>query len=164
MVKCYARRLEIHGRPGLIAEHPRLYGRNETSFLLEHYLPLLAWKTRAFDRAAPVRAAAKEWPPAYHLFLRVLRDRLGQVEGTRTFIQILWQHKYHPLQRVERAVRYALTHAEPTYAVVLAYIDRARRAEEPHEPITEEDLRRLPQVRVDQSDIALYDQLRRGSR
>jgi transposase len=164
MVKCYAQRLEIHGRSGLIAEHPRLYGRNETSFHLEHYLPLLAWKTRAFDHAAPVRAASKEWPPAYHLLLRVLRDRLGQIEGTRSFIEVLWQHKYHPLNRVERAVRKALTHAEPTYAVVLAYLDRARRDEQPQEAMSAENLSALPQVRVHQSDITVYDRLRRGGR
>jgi hypothetical protein len=145
MVKCYAQRLEIHGRNGLVASHERLYGRNETSFQLEHYLPLLAWKTRAFDHAAPVRAAQKDWPPAYDLFLRILRGRLGSVEGTRSFIQLLWLHKYHPADRVHRAVRHALTHTEPSFASVLAHLDGVRRAEQPRETIAAERLQQLPQ-------------------
>jgi hypothetical protein len=164
MVKCYSERVEIHARSGLVAEHSRSYGKHTTSFSLEHYLPLLAWKTRAFDRAAPVRAARSTWPPAYEMLLRALRDRLGPVEGTRDFIQVLWQLKYHGHDVVHRAVRHAVTHAEPTYAGVLAQIDRVRRAEQPREQITDEKLRRLPQVRVDKGSVAAYDRLRRRSK
>jgi transposase len=162
MAKCYSERVEIHARIGLVAEHRRLYGKRQTSFQLEHYLPLLDWKTRAFDRAAPVRAARAQWPPAYELLLRVMRQRLGEVEGTRSFIQVLWLHKFHPVDRVHKAVRFVVTHAEPTYAGVLARLERDK-PEAPAEHIAEK-LRHLPAVRVDRGDVAAYDRLRRGGK
>lgn len=158
-VKLYAERVIIIAREGTIASHPRLYGREQTSFQLEHYLPLLERKVRAFDRAAPVRAARASWPPTYEHLLRIQRNRLGDAAGTREFIKVLQLHQHHPAERVHGAVRKALLHEEPGLVVVLAYVDAQRRAEDPPEPVDEETLKRLPDVRVDTGDVDDYQAL-----
>jgi transposase len=163
-VKCYGERIEVHGPRGCMAVHPRLYGRSRASFELQHYLPLLMSKTRAFDRAAPVRAARSEWPPAYELLLRLLRQREGEVEGTREFICVLMLHRSHPVQRMHEAVRRAVTHAEPSAATVAAYADALRRAEQPTEVLSQKTLERYPEVRVDAGQVAQYTRLCKGRR
>lgn len=125
-LKRYGWHVDIHTRDGLIARHPRLYGRHETSFQLEHYLPLLERKTRAFDRAAPVRAAEATWPDSYRPLLTTFRRSQGEAEGTRSFIQMLWLHKHHPAEAVHSAVERALVHASPSFALVAAYVDAQR--------------------------------------
>lgn len=158
-VKLYAEKVTINAREGVIATHPRLYGREQTSFQLEHYLPLLEYKVRAFDRAAPVRAARAGWPPTYEHLLGIQRNRLGDAAGTREFIKVLQLHQHHPAERVHGAVRKALLHEEPGLVVILAYVDAQRRAEDPPEPVDEETLKRLPDVRVDTGDADDYQAL-----
>ncbi len=155
-VKCFAERLEIHGPGGVIAGHERLYGRGRMSFELDHYLPLLERKVRAFDRAVPVKAAQSSWPRTYPLLLRVLRDREGEAEGTREFIQVLWLHRHHPAQRVREAVRRALTHERPSYAHVWAHVEDASRSAEPPEALSTQAQSRLPQLEVEVGDVGAY--------
>jgi len=161
-VKLYAERVTIIAREGPIATHPRLYGREQTSFQLEHYLPLLERKVRAFDRAAPVRAARAGWPPTYEHLLRIQRNRAGDAAGTREFVNVLWLHNTHPAERVHEAVRKALLHEEPGLAVVFAYVDAQRRAEDPSEQLDEEALKRLPHVPVELGNLAAYQELLDG--
>ncbi len=159
LVKIYAQHLEIHTLHERVARHPRLYGRNRSSFDLAHYLPLLEHKARAFDRAAPVRAAPATWPPTYHQLLRILREQEGAAQGTRSLIQVLRLHQDRCVEHVHRAVRQALTHEEPSVATVLAYLDLQRREENPPETIDGDVLERYPIVNVETGDVAQYDQL-----
>ena len=161
-VKLYGEKVIVVGGDSRIAEHPRLYGRMQTSFKLEHYLPLLERKARAFDRAAPVRAARKEWPETYGHLLRIQRSRLGDAEGTREFIKVLQLHQHHSVDRVHQAVRKSLTHQEPGLAVILAYVDAQRREEEKPEEIDDETLAELRDVRVDSGDTSDYQKLLGG--
>jgi len=161
-VKLYSEQVKVYEREGCIATHPRLYGRQQTSFQLEHYLPLLERKTRAFDRAAPVRAARASWPRAYEHLLRIMRHRGGEAAGTRDFIAILWLHKSHPAERVHEAVRKALLHEEPGLAIVYAYLDVCQRAADPPEPIDERTLARWPDVPVATGDAHDYQELADG--
>jgi len=85
-------------------------------------LPLLERKPRSFDHAAPVRAAQATWPKTYPLLLALFRSREGDAEGTRSFIRVLWLHKHHPADRVHAAVKRALTHESPSYAIVWSYL------------------------------------------
>jgi hypothetical protein len=158
-VKVYAQHLEIHTNHKRVARHPRLYGHHRSSFDLAHYLPLLEHKARAFDRAAPVRAAQATWPPTYPEFLRILREREGSAKGTRSFIQVLHLHQDRCVEHVHQAVQQALTHEEPSVATVLAYLDLQQREENPPESIDADVLERFPIVHVETGDVAQYDQL-----
>lgn len=158
-VKRYAERMVVHGPSGVVAEHPRLYGRDGSSLLLDHYLPLLRLKARAFDRAAPVRRARAQWPPAYDELLRLLRQRLGDAGGTRDFIDVLLLHRQHEAVSVHDAVREAVTHEQPSSAVVRAYLDLRRRQADPPETMTADTLARYPAVTVTESAVVDYNRL-----
>ena len=54
-IKAYPEKIRIFSDGELIAEHERLFGRHEKKYCLDHYLPLLETRERAFYNAAPVR-------------------------------------------------------------------------------------------------------------
>ena len=60
--RVFADRLQVYAQSELIAEHPRLFGRDKTQFDPWHYLELLEHKPGALRHGAPF----KEWvlPPA----------------------------------------------------------------------------------------------------
>lgn len=162
VLKRFAERVEIYHGHELIARHKRLYGRGRVSFDLLHYLPLLERKARAFDRAAPVKAAQQSWPRSYPLLLSILRAREGEYDGTREFIQILKLHAAHPADRVHAAVREALQHEHPSQAVVFARVDDAVRRDEPSDAMSAAVELRLPQARVETGDVNAYLRLCRS--
>jgi transposase len=54
-VKAFGNHLECYHDGVMVAKHSRCYGKGETTFCLEHYLPLLEKKPRAVFHAKPVR-------------------------------------------------------------------------------------------------------------
>jgi transposase len=161
-LRWYSRHVEIYSGAERIAEHRRLYGQGEVAFELAHYLPLLARKARAFDRAAPVVAARAGWPETYPRLLAILRSREGEAAGTRAFIAVLALHAHYGQAEVSIAVRRALSHAEPSLAVVRLHLDGLQQAKAPRETLTTLAAG-LPQVEVASSQVADYDRLCPGA-
>jgi transposase len=157
-LKQRARTVEIYADDRQVAEHQRHYGRDEVAFELEHYLPLLERKTRAFDRAAPIVAVRKSWPASYEQLLRLLRLREGDADGTRAFIQILKLHSEHRLVDIHAAVERTLTHAAPSLTLVRAHLDGIEREHRPRVPHLADTLS-LPLVVVAAPDLSVYAQL-----
>ena len=54
-VKGYPETIDVYYKGNLIASHSRLLGRNQTSYHLSHYMPLLKQRPRAVFDAAPVK-------------------------------------------------------------------------------------------------------------
>lgn len=54
-VKGYAEKVEVYAGGQLIASHTRCFGKHQSIYQLEHYLPLLEQRGRAILNAAPVR-------------------------------------------------------------------------------------------------------------
>jgi transposase len=54
-VKGYAEKVEVYADGKLIASHTRCFGKHQSVYKLEHYLPLLEQRGRAILNAAPVR-------------------------------------------------------------------------------------------------------------
>ena len=54
-VKGYAERVEVYASGKLIASHLRCFGKHQSIYKLEHYLPLLGQRGRSILNAAPVR-------------------------------------------------------------------------------------------------------------
>ena len=54
-IKAYPEKIQIFSGGKLIAEHDRCFGQHQSCYRLEHYLPLLEQRSRAFYNAAPVR-------------------------------------------------------------------------------------------------------------
>jgi hypothetical protein len=101
-----------------IARHTRLYGRQRMSLKLEHYLPLLARKHRALDRALPVRNWLAQVPACWPRLLAELRDRAGEVDGSKQFLSVLQLCPVHGLEATTRAVERTLASAQVSPYVV----------------------------------------------
>lgn len=54
-IKGYPESILIYHKGNLISTHQRLMGKNQTSYQLEHYMPLLEQRPRAILEAAPVK-------------------------------------------------------------------------------------------------------------
>ena len=158
-LKRYAWTVELHDGSGLVASHKRQYGHGQVSFQLAHYLPLLERKTRAFDRAAPVKAVRASWPASYELLLRLLRAADGEADGTREFIQVLELHEHHALGDVHEAVRRSLMHEAPSLSAVRRELERLTGAGQPPAPLPNAATAHLPAVLVDTGDVTAYGQL-----
>lgn len=97
----YADRVEIADGKKVVAVHERFYGRGETSFKLEHYLPALARKPRAATHLALV----PKMPPVY---ARVRQHLLrARQDGYHEFAAILLLHQDFPAEAVTRALEEA---------------------------------------------------------
>lgn len=158
-LKRYAWAVEMHDATGVVARHKRLFGRGQTSFQLEHYLPLLARKVRAFDRAAPVQAVRDTWPASYEHLLHQLRTRRGDGEGTREFIGVLQLHEHHGSDAVHQAVKCSLSHAEPSLGVVRRELERLTGASLNPAPLPDARMNQVPRVTVTAGDVGAYGQL-----
>ena len=98
---------------GIIARHPRCYGREETIYDPLHYLALLEHKTNALEQAAPLQ----QWQlPAEFAQLRHLLEvrpsqrgkHNGKRSGQREYIQVLRLLECFPFETVAWAICEAL--------------------------------------------------------
>ena len=129
IVKGYVDVVRICRKNDIIAEHLRLWEKEDIAFEVLHYLELLERKPGALDHAKPL----KDWklPECFGL----LRDRLereGQARGTREFIRVLRLLEKHPLQKVTQAVDKAMRLPRCNRDVVAQYLS----PDEPFSPPT----------------------------
>jgi transposase len=150
-VKGYLEKVRIYQEDALIAEHARLWGKEDIAYDATHYLELLEHKPGALDYAAPL--AEWELPTCFHL----LRGRLeedGQARGVREFIRVLRLLEKHPLSRVERAIEKALTLRCCNRDVVAQFLYPDEGFVVP--TFTLEGREHLQGVRVDMPDLEAY--------
>ena len=124
-VRAYATRVVIRCDGAVVAEHERVFGRNQTIFDPWHYLPILARKPGALRNGAPFQ----DWalPPA----LAQLRRKLGKGDDAdRRFVRVLAAVPEDGLEAVEAAVREALGAGTVSDEIILNILSRRR---EPHD-------------------------------
>jgi transposase len=112
-----------------IAEHERIWEKEDIAFEPIHYLELLERKPGALDHAKPLH----DWqlPESFSL----LRDRLeedARSRGTREFIGVLRLLEKHPIDKVNTAINKALCLRRCNRDVVAHYLY----PDEPHTPLT----------------------------
>lgn len=96
LLRAYAWHIEITDGTMAIAVHPRLYGKDGEQLDPLHYLYVLEHKPGAFERARPIKAWSKEWPPVYRRYLEALKQERPQ-DATREFVRVLQLHaRYTP--------------------------------------------------------------------
>jgi len=108
-VKAYPFHIEILDQAAEIARHARCYEREQDIFEPLHYLPLLEQRPGAFDYAKPIKRWRKEWPPAYHRMLGVLREKWPEGRGVQEFVRVLHLHQDYPAALIQQAVEQALS-------------------------------------------------------
>ncbi len=123
-IKLDAERLVVLGPGGEQVEHRRLYGREEMSLELDHYLPLLERKHRGLDRAAPVRRFLEREGPSWKALLTELRRREGEVGGSKAFVEVLFLCREYDVGAVTEAVRQALQWEEASAGLVRFFLWR----------------------------------------
>ena len=106
-----------------IATHGRLYGSGSDSLILDHYLEVLRYKPRALANSVALHQARAggSFPRSYVEFFQRLRDRLGESEGARQMVDVLFLHRRYGTAIMFAAVDQALESGAYDYhAVALA--------------------------------------------
>ena len=119
VVKGYPDTVRICRGDTVIAEHPRLWGKEEIAYDATHYLELLERKPGAFDHAQPL--AEWELPTCFHL-LRGRLEEESHVRGIKEYIQVLRLLEKHPLHQVAQAVEKALKLRHCSRDIVAQYL------------------------------------------
>lgn len=151
-VRAYATRIVIRLGDEVVAEHPRLFGRNQVHYDPWHYVPVLARKPGALRNGAPFI----DWslPPG----LSALRKALGKGnDADRRFVRVLAQVPEEGLAAVEAAIREALEAGLGSDEVILNILSRRRRPQVP-EPASVLTNLRLAHPPV--ADCGRYDMAR----
>ena len=151
-VHAYADRIVIRQDGRIVAEHPRSFGRGETTYDPWHYVPVLARKPGALRNGAPF----KDWvlPAAME---RVRRKLTSADDGNRQMVDILNAVLTDGLPAVEAACAEAIVHGVHSADVVLNILARQRNPDPPSAILTPAalTLRHAPIA-----DCARYDNLR----
>lgn len=120
-VRAYATRIVIRLGDDVVAEHPRLFGRDQVHYDPWHYVPVLSRKPGALRNGAPFI----DWslPPG----LSALRKALGKGnDADRRFVRVLAQVPEEGLAAVEAAIREALEAGLGSDEVILNILSRRR--------------------------------------
>jgi transposase len=147
----------VHHLGNEVARHERLYGRGRDSLQLDHYLELLRYKPRALAGSLPLKLAieAGTFPVAYQEMHRRMVERLGQSEGARQMVDILFLHRRYDPAQVLAAVEQSLAAGSYDFAAVSLCL----RGEQEPERAEILPLRLVRDPVVPVPDCGPYDQL-----
>ena len=125
-LRAYAGRVEIRLDGEIVANHARVFNRDQVAYDPWHYLPVLARKPGALRNGAPF----KNWelPPA---LARVRRRLVGSDDADRQFVAILAAVMDDGLEAVEAACIKALNEGPCGQDVVLNILARQREEDQP---------------------------------
>jgi transposase len=159
-----AREITISHGGRLVARHERLHGKFATSAQLDHYLELLQRKPGGLEHSV---ALAQErdrgaWPVCFDALWAALTDRYGRSHAAAQIVEVVLLCREHGPDRVELAVRGALTAGAIDGRAVAVLARRADGARsEPPAPLTDLAPRLAAHARP-APDLADYDQLLGG--
>jgi transposase len=157
VVKGYTEKVRIFHKDLLMAEHERIWEKEEISFDPIHYLKLLERKPGALDHAKPLH----DWDlPECFRHLRKRLEEEARAEGTREYIRILRLLEKHPMGKVSTAIDKALRLRRCNRDVVANYLY----PDEPFSPPTFrlEGREHLQGVIVESPDLSAYQGLMGG--
>ena len=106
VVKGYYHLVQICHLNQTVAEHARIWSREEVRFEPLHYLAVLERKPGAWDHARPLEG----WklPGSFELLRRRLESDYEQGEGTREYIRVVRLLEKHTLKELNAAVEKGL--------------------------------------------------------
>jgi hypothetical protein len=140
-VKASADEVKILAKGTVIANHPRIYGRNQEHITLDHYLELLLQKSRALGNTKVYKP--QTLAPVYEQYRRSLNSRSPR--GNREFVKILMLHRDYPPVMVTEAVEIAMTYNIYSYDGVLNILGQLLVSSSPKmSPVGKDKLRSIP--------------------
>jgi len=119
VVKGDCERVRIYRGDEEVADHRRIWDKQQVCFEPLHYLALLERKAGALDFARPLENW--ELPERFAVLRRRLEAEVG-AEGTREYIQVLRLLEKRSLKRVEQAVGRALEMGCARYELISQYL------------------------------------------
>jgi transposase len=160
-----AREITISHGGRVVARHERLHGRFATSAQLDHYLELLQRKPGGLEHSV---ALAQErdrgaWPACFDELWSALTGRYGHSQAAAQMVDVLLLCREHGADRVELAVRGALTAGAIDGRAVAVLARRADDARTEPPPLSDLAPRLAAHTRP-APDLADYDQLLGGTR
>jgi transposase len=157
-VKASAEKINIISKGVTIAEHPRVYGRNQEHIILEHYLELLLQKSRALGNTKVYRP--QTLPPVYEQYRRCLLAR--NHNGNREFVKILMLHRDYSPAQVAEAIEIAMAYNVYGYDGVFNILGQMIVSSHKAIPISKDKLQSIPEVVVTPPDLDKYKALMSG--
>jgi len=147
-----------------IATHQRLVGRYEVSAQLCHYLPLLYRKPGGLSGSVALAQArtTQQWPGIFDTYWQALTHKYGSSDGTRQFIDILWQLQAHALAHIEQAMQQAMDAGSLAIESLQMIIRQHGIPERNVPPLGE--LGKLSRYEHQAGDVAHYDALLHSGR
>ena len=153
-VRSYADRVRVYFDDECVADHQRLFGRDQTVFDPWHYLPVLQRKPGALRNGAPF----KDWALPVAIKRTLERLKSSYRDWDRQSVDILSMVPVYGLETVARACDQALLSGSVTRDRVSNLLSRANEEEVPEEIDTPAHLQlRDPPL----ADCARYDRFRR---
>jgi len=119
VVKGDCEEVRVYRQDERIAEHRRIWDKEQVSFEPVHYLALLERKPGALDFARPLEGW--ELPESFGLLRRRLEAAHGS-EGTKEYITVLRLLEKHDLGRLQAAVGRALDLGCPRKELIEQYL------------------------------------------
>jgi transposase len=157
-LKAYVDRVKIYHGTEQIAEHGRLFGRNEESLQFDHYLDLLESKPGAMSYARALKPSAL--PPIWLKYLEVLRHTHTRPE--KEFIHTLRLLRYIPEQHVHEALRQCVEMGSCSCDVVRSFAEHLKEAGRSIPPLGKEALQRLPAAPIAGPSTEHFNRLLQG--
>ena len=158
VAKGYPEMVLIFRKEECIAEHERIWLKEDISFNPVHYLRLLQYKPGALDHAKPLH----DWElPECFAQLRKRMEEEAKAEGTREYIRVLRLLEKHPMDKVAKAIEKSLRLRRCNRDVVANYLY----PDEPFSPPTFrlEGREHLQGVFVQAPDLSAYSSLTGGN-
>ncbi len=149
LLRVFWDRVEIADGQRTVAVHQRRSKGDPPSLQLEHYLPVLARKSRAARHAAVIAHGAPEIARYRDGFLS------GRPEATRELVAILRLSEEVGLEALSRALAVAEEHHAYDLESVRAVLAMATESA-PHEPLPDSAMAHWPRAEIGTVDSAVY--------
>jgi hypothetical protein len=158
-----AREITINHGGLQVARHERLHGKFGTSAQLDHYLELLQRKPGGLEHSVALHQERDRgaWPDCFDQLWAALSERYGRSDAARQMVDVVLLCREHGPERVELAVRGALTAGAIDGRAVALLTRRSQSTQSaPPAPLTDLEPRLAAHDRPAPGDLDQYDQLR----
>lgn len=146
-----------------IARHRRYFGSRRWMLDPLHYLDLLHRKIGALDDARPIRDWQSRWPATHDQLLARLRQRYGERDGGRIFVEALMLYRHYEKPRVEAAMERALERGALDAGSIRALIHEQRPCAPTCRPLELDELPQPLRRQHGPPELAKYDRLSGGA-
>lgn len=164
-VRLYPFKVVVTYKENVIAEHTRLFGRDNELLNPYHYLTLLRQKARAYDQAKLIH----DWklPQIYETYhRRIQAHRQSKAKGTREFIDILRLTEEHGVPAIAKVLKELDDKNQYSYAEVLSLLRYQRDCTTGTLRLAKDELAKyhLEHFTSTRPNLKSYDELAGGAR